>query len=127
MATLHYKVRFEVPPTLENVRKKVHERTGLRVDLGIDSIDPGHEWPDLGTIREAGSLECDDAGDSDVDITVGARGVRVDVVPGTNLYFRDAVLAALQDLGGHPEHKPGPIANKKWAQLAAKERDEAVH
>ena len=127
MATLHIKVRFEVPPTLETVRKKVHERTGLRVDLGIDSIDPGHEWPDLGTIREAGSLECDDAGDSDIDITVGARGVRVDVVPGTNLYFRDVVLAALQDLGGHPDHKPSQIASKKWKELGEKEKGESVH
>ena len=66
MATLHIKVRFEVPPKLEDVRKKVHERTGLKVALGIDSIDPGHEWPELGLIREAGSLECDEAGDSDL-------------------------------------------------------------
>jgi hypothetical protein len=127
MAILHYKVRFEVPPSLESVRKKVHERTGLRVDLGIDSIEPGHEWPDLGTIREAGSLECDEAGDSDIDVTVGTRGVRVDVVPGTNRYFRDAVLAALQDLGGHPEHKPGALASKKWNQLGETERIELVH
>jgi hypothetical protein len=127
MATLHYKIRFEVPPSLEAIRKKVHERTGLRVDLGIDGIDPGHEWPELGAIKEAGSLECDDAGDSDIDITVGQHGVRLDVMPGTNLYFRDAVLAALQDLGGHPEHKPGALAQKKWSQLGDGERGEAVH
>jgi hypothetical protein len=127
MATVHYRVRFEVPPTLEAVRKKVHERTGLPVLLGKDAIDPGHEMPDIGTVREAGSLECDEAGDSDLDITVGQRGVRVDVMPGTNLYFRDAVLAALQDLGGHPDHKPGPIAAKKWEQLKEAERIEMVH
>jgi hypothetical protein len=127
MATIHCKVRFEVPPTLESVRKKVHERTGLPVMLGRDAIDPGHEWPDLGLIKEAGSLECDDAGDSDLDITVGARGVRVDVVPGTNLYFRDVVLAALQDLGGHSEHKPSALADRKWAQLQEAERGESVH
>ncbi len=126
MATIHHHVRFEVPPTLESVRKKVRERTGLKVILGRDAIDPGHEWPDLGAIKEAGALECDEAGDSDLDITVGARGVRVDVVQGTNFYFREAVLAALQDLGGTPEHKPGPLADKKWAQLKEDERTESV-
>lgn len=126
MATIHHRVRFEVPPTLENIMKKVRERTGLRVALGKDSIDPGHEWPDLGTIREAGSIECDDAGDSDLDVTIGTRGVRVDVVPGTNLYFREVVLAALQDLGGKPEHKPGPIAEKKWSQLGEQDRTQEV-
>ena len=127
MATLHLKVRFEVPPKLEEVRRKVHQRTGLPVMLGRDSIDPGHQWPELGTIREAGSLECDEAGDSDLDLTIGTLGVRVDVVPGTNLYFRDVVLAALQDLGGKVEHAPGPSAAKKWAQLSEDEKNAAVH
>ena len=126
MATLHLKVRFEVPPKLEEVRRKVHQRTGLPVMLGRDSIDPGHQWPELGTIREAGSLECDEAGDSDLDLTIGTLGVRVDVVPGTNLYFRDVVLAALQDLGGKSEHKPSAIADRKWSQLKEAEREESV-
>ena len=127
MATVHYRVRFEVPPSLEAVKRKVHERTGLPVAMGKDSIEPGHEWPDLGAIKEAGSLECDDAGDSDLDITIGQRGVRVDCLPGTNLYFRDAVLAALQELGGKADHEPGPLARKKWSELAEKEREQSIH
>lgn len=126
MATIHHKVRFEVPPTLQAIRKKVHERMGLPVALGIDGIEPGHQWPEIGEVRAAGSLECDEAGDSDIDVTVGAKGVRVDVVPGTNLYFRDSVLAALQELGGHSDHKPGPLATKKWKNLGEPERAEVV-
>ncbi len=127
MATIHHKIRFEVPPKLEDVRKRVCDRTGLTCHLGLDSIDPGHEWPELGIIREAGSLECDDAGDSDLDLTVGQHGVRLDVVPGTNLYFRDVVLAVLQEMGGKPDHKPSGCADKPWARLSEQEKNEAVH
>ena len=126
MATMQYRVRFEVPPSLDHVAKKLRERTGLRVVLGKDAIESGHELADLGPIREAGSLECDDAGDSDLDITVGKLAVRVDCMEGTNLYFRDCVLAVLKDLGGKPDHEPGPLASKKWSELKPPERELAV-
>ena len=126
MATIHHTVKFEVPPKLEVLLKKLKERTGLKMVMGLDSIEAGHNLPDLGEVREAGSLECDEAGDSDLDLTVADRGVRVDVLAGTNRYFRDSVLAALQDLGGHPDHKPGASAAKPWAKLSAEEKAEAV-
>src|ERR1700712_5293013 len=126
MATIHHTVKFEVPPKLEWLFKKVKERTGLKMMLGLDSIDAGHTIPDLGAVKEAGSLECDEAGDSDLDLTVAERGVRVDVLAGTNRYFRDVVVAALQELGGHSDHKPGASATKAWSALSAAEKAEVV-
>jgi len=126
MATIHHTVKFEVPPKLEALLKKLKERTGLKMVMGLDSIEAGHNLPDLGAVREAGSLECDEAGDSDLDLTVADRGVRVEVLAGTNRYFRDVVLAALQDLGGHPDLKPGASAAKTWAKLSPAEKAEAV-
>ena len=126
MATIHHTVKFEVPPKLEAFLKKMKERTGLKMVLGLDSIEKGHNLADLGAVREAGSLECDEAGDSDLDLTVADKGVRVDVLAGTNLYFRDSVLAALQDLGGQPDHKPGASAGKAWNKLSEGEKAEVV-
>src|SRR5258708_2756119 len=79
MATVHYRARFDSRlPNLEELKARIQERTGLAVALGKDSIDVSHEFPDIGRVREAGSLECDEAGDSDLDIMVGSLGVRVD-------------------------------------------------
>ena len=126
MATIHHTVKFEVPPKLEALLKRLKERTGLKMVLGLDAIEAAHNLPELGAVREAGSLECDEAGDSDLDLTVADRGVRVDVLAGTNLYFRDAVLATLQELGGQPDHKPGATAGKAWAKLTEAEQAEVV-
>lgn len=123
MATIHYRVQFRAEaPSLEQVRRKVEERTGLTVALGKDSIDPTHEWPDVGHVNEAGSLECEQAGDTDLALTLGTRGARVDCVPGLNLYFRDQVIAALHDLGGVSDINLGPLVAKKWSELSSAEQ-----
>ena len=97
MAIIHYDVTFEKdPPNLEIIKKRIEERTGLRVDLSRDSIEVRHDWPHIGAVRASGTLECDEVDGADLEVTVGSQGVRVTwVAPSTHPYFRDSAIGAL--------------------------------
>src|SRR3954466_9559098 len=124
MAIIHYDVIFEQgTPTLAAVKDKIDGRMGLKTKLIKASLEPGHNWPHIGSIRESGTLECDECEDSDLELTVGSTGVRVSCVPSsTHPYFRESTLAALIDLGGNFDAKLHPFIGKRWTDLSPAEK-----
>lgn len=125
MAIIHYDVIFKKHsgPTLEQIKKKIDQRMGLVTRLMKDAVEVAHAWPYLGMVRESGSLECAEAEDSDMEITVGSTGVRISCVPSsTHPYFREIALAALIDLGGSFDAKLHPYVSKKWSELSAADK-----
>ena len=124
MAIIHYDVTFEKdPPNLEIIKKRIEERTGLRVGLTRDSLEVRHDWPHIGTVRASGTLECDEVDGADLEMTVGSTGVRITwVAPGAHPYFRDSALGALVDLGGNWQAPLPPMAQHKWKDLTEAER-----
>ena len=124
MAIIHYDVIFEKgAPTLLAIKEKLDGRMGLKTHLIKDSIEPGHTWPHIGSIKESGTVECDEAAESDLELTVGSTGVRVSCVPSsTHPYFRESTLAALIDLGGNFDARLDAFISKKWADLTAAEK-----
>ena len=123
MAIIHYDVIFEKSPTLEQFKVKVDQRMGLHTRLLKDAVEVAHAWPYLGMVRESGMLECPEAADSDMEVTVGSTGVRISCVPSsTHPYFRECALAALIDLGGSFEAKLQPFVGKKWSELSSEEK-----
>ena len=124
MAIIHYDVVFEKgSPNLLAIKEKLDQRMGLRTHLMKDSVEPGHEWPHIGQVRESGTFECDECEDSDLEMTVGSEGVRISCVPSsTHPYFRESALAALIDLGGVFEAKLHPFIAKKWGELSPAEK-----
>ena len=127
MAIIHYDVVFETPtPSLQQIKEKLDSRMGLRTHLSIDSVEPGHEWPHIGQVRQSGTFECDECEDSDMEMTVGSTGVRISCVPSsTHPYFRESALAALIDLGGNFDAHLHPFITKKWAELSPADRQVA--
>lgn len=124
MAIVHYDVVFKhSTPSLEAIKAKIDERMGLTTRLEKDSIEPGHNWPHIGAVRESGTLECPEAADSDAELTVGSTGVRLSCVPSsTHPYFRESALAALIDLGGKFDAELHRYVHKKWNELSASEK-----
>lgn len=125
MAIIHYDVIFKKHsgPTLEQIKKKIDQRMGLVTRLMKDAVEVAHAWPYLGMVRESGSLECAEAEDSDMEITVGSTGVRISCVPSsTHPYFREIALAALIDLGGSFDARLHPYVSKKWSELSAADK-----
>lgn len=124
MAIIHYDVIFPAgTPTLQQFKDKLDARMGLRTHLVKDAIDVVHEWPHIGAVRESGTLECDECEDSDLEATVGSRGVRISCVPSsTHPYFRESALAALVDLGGVFEARLHPFIGRKWSELSPADR-----
>ena len=125
MAIIHYDVIFKKhgAPTLEQFKKQIDQRMGLVTRLMKDAVEVAHAWPYLGMVRESGSLECAEAEDSDMEITVGSTGVRISCVPSsTHPYFREIALAALIDLGGSFDAKLHPYVSKKWSELSAADK-----
>ena len=124
MAIIHYDVTYEKgSPNLQQIKDKLDARMGLRTHLVKDSIEPGHEWPHIGRIRESWTFECDECDDSDLEMTVGSTGVRISCVPSsTHPYFRESALAALIDLGGNFDAKLHPFVGKTWSVLSPAEK-----
>ena len=124
MAIIHYDVVFKGGvPALEKIKQGLEQRTGLKTMLAVDKLDEVHRWPHIGAVRESGTLECDEADDSDLELTVGSEGVRLSCVPGSiHPYFRDSVIATLVALGGKWDSKLSPLVAKKWAELSAADR-----
>ena len=125
MAIIHYDVIFEkhAAPTLEKIKSKIDQRMGLNTRLMKDAVEVAHAWPYLGMVRESGTLECAEASDSDMEITVGSTGVRVSCVPSsTHPYFREIALAALIELGGKFDAKLDSFVGKKWNELSSVEK-----
>lgn len=127
MAIIHYDVVFEnQTPTLQQIKDKLDQRMGLRTRLSLDAVEPGHDWPHIGTVRQSGTFECDECEDSDMEMTVGSTGVRISCVPSsTHPYFRESALAALIDLGGKFDAHLHPFIAKKWAELSPADRQVA--
>jgi len=127
VAIIHYDVSFpsDEVPTLLDLKHQIEKRTGLTVHLWKDSLDKDleHAWPDIGHIKESGTLECDECDSADLEVTVGTSGVRITFVdPSVQLYFRDQVVQSLIDLGGEWKAKLSPLVTKKWTELQAHER-----
>jgi hypothetical protein len=126
VAIIHYDVTFSGnTPSLIDLKHQIEKRTGLDVHLWKDSLDKDldHEWPQIGHVRESGSVECSECDDCDLEITVGATGVRVTFVdPSVQTYFRDAVVASLIDLGGEWKARLSPLVAKRWQDLSPQER-----
>jgi hypothetical protein len=125
MAIIHYDIVFpKQPPTLEQIKSRLDERMGLRTHLVKDSIEPGHHWPHIGSVRESGTFECDECQDSDLEVTVGTEGVRITCVPSsTHPYFRESALATLIDLGGKFDANLHSYVAKKWNELSHSEKE----
>ena len=133
MAIIHYDIVFDPKqriPNIEQIKARLEERTGLRTQFALDQLDKDvkHSWPHIGTVRQSGTLECDEADDSDLEMTVGSSGVRISFV-GTSInpYFRDSTLAALVDLGGKWGAKLPGMVGKKWAELSRSEKQMGDH
>ena len=124
MAIIHYDVLFEKgSPTLQQIKEKLDQRMGIKTRLSMDAVEPGHEWPHIGAIRQSGTFECDECEDSDLEMTVGSTGVRITCVPSTtHPYFRESALAALIDLGGAFDAKLHPFVGRKWSELSPADR-----
>ena len=124
MAIIHYDVIFKKNcPTLEKIKSQIDQRMGLNTRLMKDVVEVAHAWPYLGMVRESGTLECAEAADSDMEITVGSTGVRISCVPSsTHPYFREIALAALLDLGGSFDAKLDSFVGKQWNDLSAAEK-----
>jgi hypothetical protein len=126
VAIIHYDVTFSRnTPSLIDLKHQIEKRTGLDVHLWKDSLDKDldHEWPQIGHVRESGSVECSECDDCDLEITVGTTGVRVTFVdPSVQTYFRDAVVASLIDLGGEWKARLSPLVAKRWQDLSPQER-----
>jgi hypothetical protein len=126
VAIIHWDVTFsKQPPALLDIKHQLERRTGLEVHLWKDSLDKDldHEWPNIGHIRESGSIECDEADGADLEITVGTMGVRVTFVdPSVQTYFRDSIVASLIDLGGEWKAKLTPLISKRWEELSPQDR-----
>jgi hypothetical protein len=126
MAIIHCDVVFKQhPPTLVKFKERLEARMGLQTHLLIDPLDSktDHDWPHIGHVRETGTLECDEAEDSDMEVTVGSGGVRLTFMAETiNEYFRDSSIAALVDLGGTWGARLSVLVMRKWAALSLTEK-----
>ena len=133
MAIVHYDVVFDEKrgtPNLDKIKARLEERIGLRTQLSIDQLDKdvNHAWPHIGKVRQSGTIECDECDDSDLEMTVGSKGVRIScVATSINPYFRDSALAALVDLGGKWDAALPPMVGKKWGELSRAEKQIGGH
>jgi hypothetical protein len=131
MAIVHYDVVFkDRAPNVEKIKERLEERTGLKTQFAMDALDKdlSHSWPHIGKVKESGTLECDEADDSDLELTVGSTGVRISfVATSINPYFRDSTLAALIDLGGKWDARLPPMVGKKWSELSRAEKQIGGH
>ncbi len=131
MAIVHYDIVFkDRTPSVEKIKARLEERMGIKTQFGKDQLDKdlSHTWPHIGKVHESGTLECDECGDSDLEMTVGSTGVRISFVASSvNPYFRDSTLAALIDLGGHWDARLPPMVGKKWGELSRAEKQLGGH
>lgn len=126
MAIIHHDVTFSnAPPRLVEIKKRLEARSGLEVHCILDRLDPEtvHVWPHIGQVKESGVFECDEANDTDFELTVGSTGVRITwVVPGINHYISHQTLATLKELGGTWEGSLPGTVTKKWSELSEAEK-----
>lgn len=129
MAIVHYDVVFpNETPNLEKVKQRLDQRTGLKTLLSVDRLEEVHSWPHIGEVRQSGTFECDEAADSDLEMTIGTKGVRISCVPDSiHPWFRDSAIATLVDLGGKWEARLSPLIAKKWSELSAGDRQIGGH
>ena len=131
MAIVHYDVVFkDRTPNVEKIKLRLEERMGIKTHFSKDQLDKdlSHSWPHIGKVAESGTLECNEADDSDLELTVGSTGVRISFVgDSVNPYFRDSTLAALIDLGGKWDARLPPVVGKKWGELSRAEKQLGGH